>query len=114
MSGLQSFDLDQLDKLAEQARPYHEILRRDGMSLGLYVLPAGGADNQHPHASDEVYVILRGRGTLRVRDQDHEVRQGSVMSVDHGEEHRFVDITEDLHILVIFAPPDDPDQDADA
>jgi mannose-6-phosphate isomerase-like protein (cupin superfamily) len=109
MSGLQSFDLGQLDKLAEQARPYHEILRRRGMSLGMYVLPAGGTDRQHPHASDEVYVILRGRGTLRVRDQDHEVRQGNVMSVDHGEEHRFVDITEDLHILVIFAPPDDPD-----
>jgi quercetin dioxygenase-like cupin family protein len=44
-----------------------------------------------------------------VRGQDHEVRQGSVISVDHGEEHNFVDITEDLHILVIFAPPDDPD-----
>jgi quercetin dioxygenase-like cupin family protein len=56
-----------------------------------------------------VYVVLRGRGALRVRDQDHEVRQGSVVSVDHGEEHRFVDVTEDLHVLVIFAPPDDPD-----
>jgi hypothetical protein len=31
------------------------------------------------------------------------------MSVDHGEEHKFADITDDLHILVIFAPPDDPD-----
>ena len=109
MNGLESFDLEQLGKLAEQARPYYEIMRRRGMSLGLYVLPAGSVDQQHPHASDEVYVILQGRGTLRVRDQDHEVRLGSVMSVDHGEEHMFVDITEDLHVLVIFAPPDDPD-----
>lgn len=109
MNGLESFDLEQLGKLAEQARPYYEIMRRRGMSLGLYVLPAGSVDQQHPHASNEVYVILQGRGTLRVGDQDHEVRLGSVMSVDHGEEHMFVDITEDLHVLVIFAPPDDPD-----
>ncbi len=109
MSGLQSFDPGQLDELAEQARPYHEIMRRRGMSLGLYVLPAGSTDGQHPHASDEVYVILKGHGSLHVRGQDHEVRPGSVMSVDHGEEHKFVDITDDLHILVVFAPPDDPD-----
>jgi mannose-6-phosphate isomerase-like protein (cupin superfamily) len=109
MDGLQSFDLDELDKLAEQAQPYHEFLRRRGMSLGIYVLPAGGTDRQHPHAADEVYVVLRGRGALRVRGQDNEVRQGSVVSVDHGEEHQFVNITEDLHLLVVFAPPDDPD-----
>lgn len=109
MNGLESFDVGQLNKLAEEARPYREFLRRRGMSLGMYVLPAGGHDNQHPHASDEVYIILRGRGTLRVGDQDHEVRQGSVISVDHGEEHRYVDVAEDLHILVVFAPPDDPD-----
>jgi len=109
MNGLEYFDLDALDKLAEQAQPYHEFLRRRGMSLGIYVLPAGGEDHQHPHSSDEVYVVLRGRAALRVRDQNHEVRQGSVISVDHGEEHRFVDVTEDLHVLVVFAPPDDPD-----
>jgi mannose-6-phosphate isomerase-like protein (cupin superfamily) len=109
MTGLQAFDLDELDKLAERAQPYHEFLRLRGMSLGIYVLPAGATDNQHPHTADEVYVILRGRGALRVRDQDYPVRQGSVISVDHGEEHRFVDIAEDLHVLVVFAPPDDPD-----
>ncbi len=109
MNGLQAFDLDELDKLAEQAQPYHEFLRRRGMSLGIYVLPVGSEDRQHPHASDEVYVVLRGRGSLRVQGQDQEVKQGSVVSVDHGEEHKFVNVTEDLHILVIFAPPDDPD-----
>src|ERR1700722_1124307 len=109
MNGLQSFDLEQLGKLAVQAQPNYEIMRRRGMSLGLYVLPAGSIDRQEPHASDEVYVILEGRGTLRVHDHDHEVRPGSVVSVDHGEEHEFVDITDDLHILAVFAPPDDPD-----
>jgi mannose-6-phosphate isomerase-like protein (cupin superfamily) len=108
-NGYQSFDLDELDKLAEKAQPYHEFLRRRGCSLGIYVLPAGGTDQQHPHTSDEVYVVLRGNGALRVRDQEVPVRQGSVISVDHSEDHKFVNITEDLHVLVVFAPPDEPD-----
>ena len=107
MSKYRAFELDDLQ--ADRSKSYAEFLRRPGISMGVYHLPAGGKDLQHPHASDEVYVVLRGRGGLRVRDQEQDVRQGSVISVDHGEEHRFVDITEDLHILVIFAPPDDPD-----
>ena len=32
------------------------------------------------------------------------------MSVDHGEEHNFVNVAEDLEMLVVFAPPDLPDE----
>ena len=35
--------------------------------------------------------------------------QGDVVSVDRGRDHHFGNITEDLAILVIFAPPDTPD-----
>jgi mannose-6-phosphate isomerase-like protein (cupin superfamily) len=105
-----AFDLDELrQKYAGAESPYNEFLRRRGMSVGLYVLPVGGEDRQTPHMADEVYVVLQGRGRLRVVDEEVEVTAGSVISVDHGEEHRFVDVTEDLHVLVIFAPPDDPD-----
>ena len=113
MSGfLQTFEIDELEKKqAEENRPYMEFLKRRGMSAGLYTLPAGGQDHQHPHAADEMYFVLRGQGKLRVGDQEHPVRPGSVVSVDHGEEHQFFDITEDLHVLVIFAPPeDDPEE----
>ena len=85
---------------------YREFLRRRGMSAGLYMLPTGGQDHQHPHAADEMYFVLRGQATLRVGDREHPVRPGSVVSVDHGEEHQFVDITEDLRVLVVFAPPE--------
>jgi quercetin dioxygenase-like cupin family protein len=36
------------------------------------------------------------------------VGPGKVISVDVGADHRFVDVTEDLQVLVVFAPPDDP------
>jgi mannose-6-phosphate isomerase-like protein (cupin superfamily) len=111
MSGyFRAFELDELErKHAEANQAYFEFLRRRGMSVGLYSLPVGGQDQQHPHAADEMYLVLRGRATLRVGGHDQQVRPGTVVSVDHGEEHRFVDIVEDLHLLVVFAPPEDPE-----
>lgn len=103
----QSFAADELAALP--ATPYREFLRRPGMSMGLYRLPAGGTDGQHPHASDEVYVVQSGRGALVVEGERVEVGPGSVISVDPGREHSFTDITEDLAILVVFAPPEVPD-----
>ena len=112
MSGyFQAFELDELEKKQAEAGA-GRITSSCGAAACRSVstsLPAGGQDPQHPHASDEVYFVLRGRATLRVGDQDHEVRQGSVVSVDHGEEHDFVDIAEDLHLLVVFAPPEIPE-----
>lgn len=108
----QTFQLEDLEqKLSESDKPYLEFLRRRGMSVGLYRLPVGAEDRQHPHAADEMYLVLRGRGTLRVRDHDVEVGPGSAVSVDHGEDHRFVDIKEDLHLMVVFAPPESPDDE---
>lgn len=112
MSAFQAFQIEDLERqLDESGRPYLEFLRRLGMSVGLYRLPVGAEDRQHPHGADEVYVVLRGRGTLRVGDHDVEVGPGRVVSVDHGEDHRFVDVQEELQLLVVFAPPESPDQE---
>jgi mannose-6-phosphate isomerase-like protein (cupin superfamily) len=108
----QAFQLEDLMlKQSESSQPYVEFLRRRGMSVGLYRLSVGAEDRQHPHAADEMYLVLRGRGTLRVHDQDLEVGPGSVVSVDHGTDHRFVDVVEDLHLMVVFAPPESPDDE---
>jgi mannose-6-phosphate isomerase-like protein (cupin superfamily) len=107
-----AFKVDELrQKYAGAGSPYNEFLRRRGMSVGLYVLPAGAEDHQTPHSADEVYFVVQGRGRLRVVDEEVEVGAGSVISVDHGEDHRFIEVTEDLHMLVVFAPPDLPDEE---
>ena len=107
-----AIELDQLQqKYAGTESPYNEFLRRRGMSVGLYVLPVGAEDKQTPHMADEVYVVLQGRGRLRVVDEEVEIKPGAVISVDHGEDHQFVEVTEDLHMLVVFAPPDLPDEE---
>ena len=106
-----AFSQGELEQKYGPMAGYHEFLRRRGMSLGLFNLPVGAEDRQHPHMADEVYIVLKGRGTLRVVDDNVDVQPGSIISVDHGEEHHFVDVTEDLEMLVVFAPPDLPDVD---
>ena len=106
-----AFDQDELVQKYGSGAGYNEFLRRRGMSLGLLHLPVGAEDRQHPHMADEVYIVLKGRGTLRVVDEEVDVKPGSIVSVDHGEEHKFVNVAEDLELLVVFAPPDLPDED---
>jgi mannose-6-phosphate isomerase-like protein (cupin superfamily) len=95
------------DLLAQQGasgRAYLEFLRVPALSVGLYVLPAGGTDPQGPHTEDEVYYVVRGRGQIVVAGEHRPVEAGSVVYVRAHDEHRFHDILEDLHILVFFAP----------
>lgn len=102
---MEAFELADID-LRRRARGerYHEFLRRPSMSLGLYVLPAGGDDPQQPHGEDEVYVVLRGHANVRVAGELRAVEPGSVVFVPARVEHRFVDITEELALAVVFAP----------
>jgi mannose-6-phosphate isomerase-like protein (cupin superfamily) len=81
-----------------------EHLRVADLSVGTYSIPAGGADGQEPHTEDEVYVVQQGRATLETTDGNAEVGPGSVAFVPAGEEHRFVNITGDFAVLVVFAP----------
>jgi mannose-6-phosphate isomerase-like protein (cupin superfamily) len=85
-------------------RAYLEFLRVPSMSLGIYTLPAGGVDPQKPHKEDEVYYVLQGRATIRVGSEDRAIQPGSVIFVAAEVEHRFHSITEDLTLLVFFAP----------
>jgi quercetin dioxygenase-like cupin family protein len=89
---------------AASGRLYCEFLRRPSLSAGLYELAAGAEDPQKPHAEDEVYYVLRGRARFRSGEEDRPVETGSVIFVPAGEEHRFHAITEDLSLLVVFAP----------
>jgi mannose-6-phosphate isomerase-like protein (cupin superfamily) len=80
-------------------------MRVPSLSVGTYSIPAGGSDGQQPHTEDEVYVVMAGRGRIVADDSgEAEVAPGSVIYVPAREAHRFVDITEDLTVVVVFAP----------
>ena len=94
--------------LAEQRRRsdkrYLEFLRVPSLSAGLYVLPAGATDTQAPHTEDEIYYVVSGRGMIRVGQADRPIEPGSFVYVKTHDEHRFHSITEELTLLVVFAP----------
>ena len=79
------------------------VLRRGSLDLklSLPVLP----NKQAPHAQDEIYVIIRGRGVL-CHDGKREVfAPGDLMFVAAGTEHHFEDFSEDLAVWVVFYGP---------
>ncbi|MCH7626332.1 MAG: cupin domain-containing protein, partial [Chloroflexi bacterium] len=49
--------------------------------------------------------VVSGAATLRVGEEDRPVKPGSLVFVEAGAEHKFHSITENLTLLVIFAPP---------
>jgi mannose-6-phosphate isomerase-like protein (cupin superfamily) len=89
---------------AQAGKLYKEFLRVPMLSVGVYVLPAGGTDPQKPHREDEVYYVVRGRARMRVGAEEQVVKTGSVLFVAAEVEHRFFDISEELEVLVFFAP----------
>ena len=83
---------------------YREHVRCADMSVGTYCIPAGGRDGQVPHTEDEVYVVVRGCATLVTDACTVAVSPGSVIFLPAGEVHHFTDVTEDLSVVVVFAP----------
>lgn len=85
---------------------YREFLRVRALSLGLFAVPTGHDDTQQPHLQDEVYVVLGGEAVLEVDAVRTPVTAGSIAYVPARQAHRFVDISSDLRIVVLFAPPE--------
>ena len=102
---MQTHELTQLiSRRRDSNKPYLEFLKVPDLSMGLYVLPAGGTDPQSPHTEDEVYYVVRGRAKIQVADEDRAVQAGSIVYVAKNVEHRFHSIDEELTVLVFFAP----------
>jgi mannose-6-phosphate isomerase-like protein (cupin superfamily) len=99
-----------LDEQKEAGRPYLEFLHTGNMSAGIYVLPAGTADLQKPHAEEEIYYVIRGRAFFwrmtAAGPEEEAVEAGTVLYVAAGKEHRFHSVAEELVLLVCFAPPE--------
>jgi mannose-6-phosphate isomerase-like protein (cupin superfamily) len=91
---------------AAVGRPYLEFVREESMSVGAYVLAAGAVDRQKPHTEDEVYVVLSGTALFTAGDETRPVERGDTLFVAAGVTHRFHDITEELRLIVVFAPPE--------
>ncbi len=99
-----AFDLErEIETQRALGRPYREFLRVPALSCGIYTLPAGAKDLQGPHDEDEVYLVVRGKGRVRVAGEEREIGPGSLLYVHATSEHSFFEIEEDVTLLVFFA-----------
>jgi mannose-6-phosphate isomerase-like protein (cupin superfamily) len=91
-------------RLEEAGGGYEIVHESPGLEIGVYVLVAPEPDRQQPHADDELYVVLEGRGVLMVEGESIEMGKGKAAFVPAGADHRFTGY-EGLSVLVIFARP---------
>src|SRR6266508_6420259 len=102
---MQAYELaDLISQRADSNKLYLEFLKVPDLSMGLYVLPAGGTDPQLPHTEEEVYYVVSGKAKIKVADEDRALKAGSIVYVAKNVEHRFHSIEEELTVLVFFAP----------
>ncbi|HEV8049827.1 MAG TPA: cupin domain-containing protein [Thermoplasmata archaeon] len=105
-------DRGSLERAAARARdsgrPYVELLRVPSMSAGVCVFAVGSIDRQSPHAEDEVYFVVRGRGRFRQGREDRPVTAGDFLFVPAREVHSFHEVEEELVVVVFFAPAESP------
>ena len=103
---MEAYDMPRIEEAHRRnGELYHEFIRANRLSVGFYVLEAGATDPQTPHSEDEVYCIVSGAGMIEVAGEDRPVSAGSVIYVDELVDHRFHSITEELRVIVVFAPP---------
>ena len=102
---MDAFEINQLiSQHTDSKKLYLEFLKVPDLSMGLYILPAGGTDPQSPHTEDEVYYVVNGKAQIKVADEDRAVQAGSIVYVAKNVEHRFHSIEEELTVIVFFAP----------
>ena len=95
---------DLVASLHANGRNWAEFLRVAALSMGVYRLSVGEPDLQQPHTEDEVYLVLSGKASFQAGQQRQSVAPGTLIYVERSVEHRFYDVTEDLSVLVFFAP----------
>jgi mannose-6-phosphate isomerase-like protein (cupin superfamily) len=102
---MQAHELTELiSQRADSNRLYLEFLKVPDLSVGLYVLSAGGTDPQSPHTEDGVYYVVSGKAQITVADESRSVQAGSIVYVEKNVAHHFHSIEEELTVLVFFAP----------
>ena len=103
---------DALEALAANAdgAPFVELFAHGSLAVELY--SPVDRDLQAPHARDEVYVVIAGRGTFSCNGERTPFGPGSLLFVPAGVEHRFEDFTDDFSTWVLFYGPQGGEHDA--
>ncbi len=74
--------------------------------LAYAMLPPGNVLEEHIDPVEEIYLIMKGAGLMKVGDEEREVKDGDAIWIPAGEPHRLKNTGDDMcFILVIAAYP---------
>ena len=74
-------------------------------TMSVLVFTPRGNDYQTSHTQDELYIVMKGSGTLMIEDIPYPFVEGAVLFVPAEKRHRFVEFSQDLITWAIFWGP---------
>ncbi len=92
-----------VEKLGEGKERFYAAFRSGSIEVEMYA--PRGHDPQTPHARDEIYVIVSGRGEFSAGahgETRYTIEPGDFLFVAAGVPHRFENFTDDLSVWVVF------------
>jgi len=84
------------------------ISQADGagnFAMRMIDIEPGGQSPQHSHAGEHEVFIWRGEGELRMSDKNHRLSPGTVIFVPPGEEHQFLNTSQQERLEFICVIP---------
>ncbi|MGI8902915.1 MAG: cupin domain-containing protein [Solirubrobacteraceae bacterium] len=105
VSGLSSAPIRDRDELRS-----HILLQAgdaDGVSLAVtwVEVAPGGLQRPHRHEPQQVYVLLSGRGRMRIDDEERELLAGELVFIPAGAVHGIENTGEEKLVYVSAATP---------
>ena len=81
-------DVEALEAVAKEHSDNKHIVRRDNLKMGLISVRPHDALPVHTHADeDQLYYILEGEGTIRMNDQEFDLKPGNAVTIPPGVAH---------------------------
>jgi len=89
---------------------FRELFRHGSLSVEIYA--PRGTDPQAPHARDEAYIVMRGRGYYVSDAGRQPFGPGDFLFAPAGVAHRFEEFSDDLILWVLFYGPEGGERSA--
>jgi mannose-6-phosphate isomerase-like protein (cupin superfamily) len=106
MKATESFGIsytEALEKLKKSGNNHINLSKYGDLWFDIY--SPTGKDDQQPHDKDEIYMVISGNGTLNSNGVRTVCKQGDILFVPAGVEHRFEGFTKDFCTWAIFSTP---------
>ena len=95
--------LEAQNALSSHHSQFIKLFEHGSLEIELYKPDV--VDYQQPHTRDEIYVIIEGSGDFILEEERFPFNKGDVIFVPAGDDHRFVDFTDDFATWVMFYGP---------